>query len=515
MRSVDSIISRLLPAAAALFILFSQPYASDETIGPESWIYDAMRTFELAGLVELEPRMPWSRKEVESYLDRILERTKSGAVKLTPRQEFLLERLREEFQGKGSRPSEREDRPLIVMREGERTVSFDLAAGASLSKEPDRERGEVRGTAVPEAIVDLGRYGTVVSSYRLTLRREEDLNRPGEKPSYRSRSFRGLTSEYERAYIVFGRSRWKVLVGRDYVHWGSGTKESLILSRTAGSLDHLSASLDFGRYTLSTIQAVLGQELPRRLAGHRLEIRLPHGIRAGMSETALYTGRDVDFSYLIPLSSYYANQYNENGDDNILWSLDLKVPVRKGLILYGEFLIDDFQYEERDGAPDRLGFNATAEMMFTAGSREIELMASYTYLDIYTYAHKDSLVTRYVTGDGDPSMCGLLGSPLGPDSDRWMLELSVPVHPRVLMTLGGSVTRHGEGNDLREWEEGVDPRPEFPLGDVLTLRMLRLEGRIDMGRGSFVSAGWGVVGSSLRGENEKNHFAYLDIILDF
>ena len=87
------------------------------------------------------------------------------------------------------------------------------------------------------------------------------------------------------------------------------------------------------------------------MAGHRLEIRLPARIYAGISETVLYTGRDLDWAYLVPFGAFYANQYNEKEDDNILWSADLRVPVTRGLVLSGELLMDDFQYESDPPSP--------------------------------------------------------------------------------------------------------------------------------------------------------------------
>ncbi len=133
--------------------------------------------------------------------------------------------------------------------------------------------------------------------------------------------------------------------------------------------------VEMGRFRLSAVQAVLDPEIPRRLAGHRLEISLPRRIRLGISETVVYTGRGLDFSYLIPVGSFYANQYNERDDDNILWGVDLKVPLRAGLVAHGELLVDDFQYEDRGSAPDRLAFNISIEALAAPFGRDVEMTA--------------------------------------------------------------------------------------------------------------------------------------------
>ena len=265
------------------------------------------------------------------------------------------------------------------------------------------------------------------------------------------------------------------------------------------------------------MHVILEPERPRRLAGHRLRMRLPGGAWLGVSETVVYTNRDLDCSYLFPAGSYYANQYNENDDDNILVGVDWKIPLNRGLILYGELLIDDFQYEDREEVPDRIGFNITAEGRYSRCGREIELMAGYTYIDIFTYAHKDDLLTRYVMGNGDQNLNLLIGSPLGPDSDRWSVKAGIPVHPRVVISSGFEYVRRGEGNDLREWDRIEDPDPAFPSGDVTREKNLYIGAVCDLGKGSFISAGGGarMVNAPGPDDDEDTGFAWFELLLDF
>ena len=138
-----------------------------------------------------------------------------------------------------------------------------------------------------------------------------------------------MTSEYERGYVAFAGTRALEggAPGRDYIQWGPLGPGGLLMSSTARSHDHVGFDISMGRFTLRMYQAVLDPSVPRKMAGHRLEIRLPARIYAGISETVLYTGKDLDWAYLVPFGAFYANQYNEKEDDNILWSADLRVPV--------------------------------------------------------------------------------------------------------------------------------------------------------------------------------------------
>ncbi len=515
MRSVTLAKYVVFMAAFPLLLFSSDIRASDETVDMESWIYPAFMTLELAGLVDLPARMPWTRSEAEFFLYKALQALEDGEVVLTGRQEFLLDRLKGEFHGKGSRPAVREDGPLWCMREGARFAAFDLSAGVSARKTAYRDRGELAAVAVPEFMADLGRGLTLVASYRARLEPELDANRSGEKPSPREKSFRGMTSEYLRGYMSVTGNRWVLLAGRDYLHWGPGREEGLVMSRTAGSIDQFSAGVRMGRFRLGTVHAVLDPDGPRRLAGHRLEISLPGRIRLGVSESVVYTGRSFDFSYLVPVGSYYANQYNERDDDNILWGVDWKIPLHKGFLVRGEVLVDDFQYEDRGTAPDRLAFDIGCEALVAALGHDVEISAGYTYVDIFTYAHKDSLLTRYVTGNGDPLINTIIGSPLGPDSDRWNLRVSTAITPRLIAEIRLALTRRGEGNDFREWDRIEDPDPVFPSGEVVTAREFRLGGSFDLGKGSAVFGGAGISRLSEPGTDGDGSFAYLGMVLDF
>jgi hypothetical protein len=503
--------------ALLLCILSGAAVGSDETIMPDSWVYPALRTFELAGFVELAPTLPYTRSDVERYVARILSSVEELGGHLTPRRRFLLERLETEFLGTSPHPGEREDQPLLVFEEDNAFGAFDVAVGGLYSKTAEVKKGELWGLVAPGLLVDVGRLLTVESVYRIKIGPERDGNVYGSKPSPRERSFRGVTSEYEKGVASLSGERWGVRLGRDYIHWGNGRDCGLLLSRTAGSLDHLAVNLELGRFSITMVHAILDSRLERRFAGHRLTMHLPRGIFLGIGETVVYTGRGIDYAYMLPFACFYANQYNESIDDNSLWGIDWKIPVTGGLLFYGELLIDDFQYESDPPAPDRIGCNLSVEALVTFGDREIEFLASYTYIDIFTYAHKDTLLTRYVTGNGDPVANRLIGSPLGPDADRWSVKLATPVHPRLVVSIEGSYSRSGEGSDLREWDRIEDPRPPFPSGEVIEETILAMHQNLDLGRGSLVRAGGGW--RFLRGGpdclDEDEGFFSVELLLDF
>jgi hypothetical protein len=505
----------LLLAAAMLLAAVESAHPSDESIDPGSWVYPALHTFELLGLVRLAPSVPYSRGEVQRYVDAIVREIESGRVVLTPRQDFLVGRLRAEFSQEALSPDMREDPPILTVREGENFFSIDASLGGVVRKRIDRDKGQADGILVPTLLLGFGNDFTIETDYLIKLSPERDLNRRTQKPSPRERSWRGLTSEYRRGYIAFSGRKWRLKVGRDYIGWGGLYGDGLITSTSAGSHDHVHFDISLGRFTLRAFQAVLDSGLPRRLAGHRLEVRLPRRITAGITETVLYTMRDLEWSYLLPFGSFYGNQYNEEVDDNVLWSVDVRIPVRKGLILAGELLIDDFQYESDPPGPNRIGLTAKMGLLLHPWGHDLEMEAVYTRINIHTYAHKDSLLTTYVTGNGDKTVNSIIGSQLGPDAERAGIRIATPVHPRAVLAVTGAWSRMGEGNDLREWDRVSDPNPPFPSGDVKTEKTVAALLEIDLSRGSIISVGGGMQRTSDGGATEDWTFAHLAFTWDF
>jgi hypothetical protein len=508
-------------AAILAGVLLMAPAARTETVPPDSWAYEALKSFELRGLVALEPTFPYTFNQCEAYTREIAAAVEARGVALGPRHAFLLERLTKQFVGTRDRPEDRWSKPVYTVREDERFAALDVSVGASVKKNADRNKGEANGLAVPGILVGLGRNVTLETNYRLVMAPEWGRNANMMKPSARLRSYRGVTAEFERALLDASGEWWEVRAGREYMHWGSDPREDLILSRTAGSLDHVGARFELGRFALSTFQASLTDDWQRRrFAGHRLTTALPRGVFLGISETVVYQG-DVKHMYIVPLGIFYAQQFNEGSNvDNILWELDWKVPLRRGLLFYGEFLIDDFQYQrDENSGPDRLGLHVAADALFMVGGRELELSAGYTHIDTYTYAH--FMAGGYVAGDGNAQMNPLLGSSLGPDADRRFIKATLGMSARAAVSVEGAYSKYGSNNQLfnavlQDWAPSMDNDPAFPTAPVLHVKYVCAGALYDLRNGSFVSAGGGVRFRDGGPDNidAEEGFGWLEVVLD-
>ncbi len=223
----------------------------------------------------------------------------------------------------------------------------------------------------------------------------------------------------------------------------------------------------------------------------------------------------------MPLSILYVNQANERtNDDNVLYSIDAKIPIARGLLLAAELLVDDIQYERGDDAgPDRLAYSVRLEGRRLLAGRELGLAGRYTRVDIYTYEHsrtRSGANTSYVAGDGNYALDPLLGSSIGPDSDRWEASIFCGLTERLDVELSASFLRRGEGSDFEAWEEGKDRNPPFPSGAVEKESRFSAVASFDLGGGSGISATFGVrsIDGGRSSVDRRDCFGNLEIILD-
>ncbi len=471
-RRRPSVLPWLLVFLTVLPLSAAPPAARSQSIGqefipPENWCYTALERFEALGLVVLPSQALYTRPEVVRFAEVIRRAADAPGVELAARDRFNLERLEQEFSSERaqSEPRSRYDKPALYIDEDPVRLEADLDFSMAPAKPLFDDRWWVFGLSNPTARIHIGNWITYEVRYRLTYTEERDEWEHKNKPSPRERSWNGLTSLYERSYLVF---HWKPVTlywGRDYEDWGPSSGGNLIVSKTAESLDKLGGRLEFRSIRLSFFHSYLSLDEPRRtLSAHRLEFDV-RDFTFGLSETALYTGRGIDPVYALPLSAFYANQYNERGDDNIIWSIDAKYRARRGLLLYGSLLIDDFQFERDGTAPDKLGFDLGTRLAW-GDPAPLTLSLQYRYVDIYTYTHRDSL-NYHVTGRGDPLEGDPpLGALQGPDTDALDLQAEYFIRPDVTMTAAVSLRRAGEGNDYRKHDNSLDPFPPFPSGIV-------------------------------------------------
>lgn len=253
--------------------------------------------------------------------------------------------------------------------------------------------------------------------------------------------------------------RWlSASFGRIPQRWGPGRFTQLLLSANSPSIDMLRVRYALGdRASFTGLTGSIQSDSAIYLAAHRLEIFPASGLRIGLSEAILFRSSGLELAYLNPFIPWYPVQWNERDDDNALLTLDAAwIPVR-GLVAYGEFLIDDFQYLNRHDRPNKLGWTVGLDAWLDP--LDLGAVLEYTRIDRWVYSQRHAR-NFYLHDDR------IIGSELGPDADRLTLSLASTAAWPVAAELRLDHTRHGEGTVYEGWPDSAQSGQVFPSGTV-------------------------------------------------
>jgi hypothetical protein len=453
-------------------------WAGAEALAPDHWAHAELDHFERRGFVRLAGIRPWSRTQVESWVETLLA---VDPERYSTVEHQRLARLEEEFGSAASDPRNRFDRPIASLEEsgwrGLADVGLD-AAGLATRGGADPETGW--GLASFDVTIFYGENFAYDTRVRAHLAEERGVRVDENQVSLRERNWNGLTSDFDRGVLAFERGPVRATFGREYLSWGARPEEALLVSDAGLSHDGLQFRLRLGRFTLGSAASLLGGGTDRQFAAHRLEMRLG-SVRLGVQEAVVYASPRPELAYLFPVGFYYGNQFNERGDDNVLFGGDVRW-VSPWAALEGELVVDDFIYD-RDPAPQKWGGRLGVERALAVGGTDVDLQLEYVRMARWTFTHRQPSGV-YAAGAGDPASGDpWLGHPLGPDADRWRFGLAWSPSADGTIWVRGERTRRGEGNtDLSGWVTGDPYDLGFPSGAIRTSYRAELGGARRVGR---------------------------------
>jgi len=319
---------------------------------------------------------------------------------------------------------------------------------------------------------ELGLYGGVALGERIVLHDQirvrrvfKDAPGPYDFPAEMltaSQDWAGFLPAIEQAYANMDFKYFTLELGRDQLLWGPGYRSALLISLNQPSLDFFRLRTHFGRISFESFVSAIDPPSDTYLSGHRISFRITDRASLSASEVIIFAEQGLLLQYFNPIIPYYVLQWNQKDQDNILWSLDGEYRPFDGLRVYGEFLIDDFQYESNPpGAPNKLGLTVGGQYLpsFLPG---LDLRLEYSRVNRYTYTHIFER-NRYLNRD----RC--IGFWMGPDADQLYAELSYFFAPWLQPSLYYDRQRKGEGRITETWQEGIDADGlPFPSGIVQT-----------------------------------------------
>jgi hypothetical protein len=168
----------------------------------------------------------------------------------------------------------------------------------------------------------------------------------------------------------------------------------------------------------------------------RVELRARSNLLLGFSQGVIYGDRGVELAYLTPVSFLYSVQHAQNDEDNLMLAFDASWRPLRGLLAYGEFLLDDMvmsKFFTDDGN------NKSA---FTLGTRLapplwrfLDARAEYTQVRPFVYSHIFPVNTY-------TQWTSPLGYTLEPNSEFMTCQLRTTFYP-VQFALTWQRQNHG------------------------------------------------------------------------
>ncbi len=435
-----------------------------EDIPVDSWVYQALFEFSSQGHVPtlLLHTQPYSRGEVA----RAVEAIRQGRDSLGIGERILLSRLESEFAEELSGGAKLDSEHLLRL------------GGGPTAHVDQFEHGLAKNRIGADAIgsITLAQTAAVRVRVRLDSDGRFDSQFHGE---YWKEKFTAwveqavFTAQWRRVHVAFGREYWR---------WGRSPHDVMLLSDHSPPFDGLRANYRGGKWSFSFHVTMLDSMLVspsdylgpggpsgtanRYLVAHRLDWRPRDNFEIALSEVMLFGGinRPWALNYLNPFLPYYWEQLNSHTNDNPLWNIELSWRPHRGLELYGEWLIDDFQIDFTS-EPHQVGVLGGFAWTPTIAESRLFFNGEYQRINTFTYG-QDRPWNRYFHDlDVNGNVIGI-GSALGPDADR--LYLSTTCHVSTLLDLLGVVEsiRRGEGRIERPQASGVPKGLPFPSGVV-------------------------------------------------
>ncbi len=317
------------------------------------------------------------------------------------------------------------------------------------------------------------------------------------------------------AYFVFEKPWARLELGRNEIEWGPSYRSGVSISRNMPPADMIRLSSRFKNWKFSSSHVLLSSSLGSKyLAAHRIDWMVKPGFYLGASESVVYGGRNVEFSYLNPLMPYHVAEHHLGDKDNNTLSVDVTSFLFPGTKLYAEFFIDDMTSTKSWTSyfGNKFGIQLGSHFTDPLGLPNTDLHVEYTRIEPYVYTHWDS-INIYTHYDK------VIGSWLGPNSDDIYLELCWQVQRDFRATISFEQIRQGVGgvNSISRPEEGE--KKEFLKGTNERRQLWGLKLTNQIRRDLFVAMEYtysdGRNLAQIPGNNSYDHLARSDLYFNY
>ncbi len=286
------------------------------------------------------------------------------------------------------------------------------------------------------------------------------IRRASKLDSLAGQQWRNFQPYMNEGLITFHVERARCDIGRRNFLLGPGDDNSLLLSLDPQGYDGFLLFIPLRYFEFYSIFSILNASRNRYFSLHRFGLDIKRFLKLGFSEAILY-GESLEPLYLVSLLPYYLSQWGIDREDNIMWCFDAQLSLYNSVI-YGEFLIDDYMYED-DPYPHKIAYKIGLKSLIF---NNFLVKMSYTFVDKWVYTHK-KLINTYVRDNHIylPDSGFSLGFPLGNDVDQLSFSIKFMNKYGLYPGLEINQIRKGEGSIYLPYEEeGGQLNPPFPSG---------------------------------------------------
>ena len=149
-----------------------------------------------------------------------------------------------------------------------------------------------------------------------------------------------------------------VQLGRGRQSWGFGENIQIALSEDSNNYDYFIMGFNYEKFTSRYFHGYL-ETLPDNINRYIVGKGITYdkkNIQFGFSEITIYSGenRNIDFSYLNPLSSHLEIEYNnrhngiEKHSGNAIWQISVNYFLNSEVRFSSNFIIDEFKLDKSD-----------------------------------------------------------------------------------------------------------------------------------------------------------------------
>ncbi|MCX6844507.1 MAG: hypothetical protein NTX53_19770 [candidate division WOR-3 bacterium] len=440
-------IGLLLAAAVALATA-----ASLEGVPTDSRLYDDFDLLKTSGLIHSMPATskPWTRGECVQLVQEAL--ASAEVARPAPAQRAALKRLEYEFGSElPALPARRPAISIPIPDLGDAQARCDLFSRATATR--DQQRLSLGAVLNNRGSRDFAFY----ERFELTAYRPEILEEtlPSDSSGRHAPGMRGLvwrnlaTLETDPAYLAFRLPMAvRLELGRDRFVWGPGCTGSVMLDDTAPGLDHVQLCASYRNFKFLSFTSYLSRwnTKPRFLSAQRLEVSLFNRVTLGGAMMAVASWDELQPTQLggliNPLIPIYLTVSNDGHGENLLVGLDAVVYLPRTKV-YGQFFMDNYEFNELLNAPNAVGLQGGA---YWAPNLPVEARLEYTRITAFTYYHRiHSLMYE--------NFLATMGHPLGPDADQLFATVNVTPNGWFKVNVGADYTRrgfHNRGDYLRK-----------------------------------------------------------------